>query len=138
MTQTAADTISVVVERDFASPPEKLWRALTTPHLIEQWLLKTDFEPVLGRPFKLIGDWGTVDCRVLEIEPHQKLVYSWSVFGAETRVALTLTKTTGGAHLRVEQSGFGAGPEHRRFVQGAQAGWSANLAKLQDVLDREA
>src|SRR5262249_33278113 len=44
MTDTASDVIAVVVEREFAFPPEKLWRALTQPHLIEAWLMKNDFE----------------------------------------------------------------------------------------------
>src|SRR5688572_15415073 len=35
-----------IVERELAAPPEKLWRALTQPHLIEEWLMKNDFKPV--------------------------------------------------------------------------------------------
>ena len=49
MTDAAAETRSVVVEREIPYPPEKIWRALTEPHLIEEWLMKNDFEPV-GRP----------------------------------------------------------------------------------------
>ena len=37
MTNTATETRSVVVEREIAYPPEKIWRALTQPHLIEEW-----------------------------------------------------------------------------------------------------
>jgi hypothetical protein len=33
MTNTATETRSVVVEREIAFPPEKIWRALTQPHL---------------------------------------------------------------------------------------------------------
>ena len=43
---------SVVVERELPHPPEKLWRALTQPHLIEQWLMKNDFRPAVGHRFK--------------------------------------------------------------------------------------
>jgi uncharacterized protein YndB with AHSA1/START domain len=53
MTELAVETRSVVVEREFAAPPEKLWRALTQPHLIEEWLMKGDFAPVVGHRFKL-------------------------------------------------------------------------------------
>ena len=61
MTDTA--TRSVVVEREIPYPPEKIWRALTQPHLIEEWLMKNDFNPVVGHRFKLRGDWGGVlDC----------------------------------------------------------------------------
>jgi uncharacterized protein YndB with AHSA1/START domain len=36
MTNTATETLSVVVEREIAFPPEKIWRALTQGLLIEQ------------------------------------------------------------------------------------------------------
>ena len=49
MTSAAAEILSVVVEREFPFPPEKLWRALTQPHLIEEWLMKNDFAPVVAR-----------------------------------------------------------------------------------------
>ena len=48
MNQTSAETLSVVVERELHHPPEKIWRALTQPHLIEEWLMKNDFAPVVG------------------------------------------------------------------------------------------
>ncbi len=60
MNDTSTETRSVVVEREFAFPPEKLWRALTQPHLIEEWLMKNDFKPVVGHSFNLRGDWGGV------------------------------------------------------------------------------
>src|SRR4029077_9674595 len=47
-TNTATETLSVVVEREIPFPPEKIWRALTQPHLIEEWLMKNDFTPVVG------------------------------------------------------------------------------------------
>ena len=66
MNDTSIETRSVVVEREFAFPPEKLWRALTQPHLIEEWLMKNDFKPVVGHSFNLRGDWGGVlDCESL-------------------------------------------------------------------------
>jgi uncharacterized protein YndB with AHSA1/START domain len=58
MTNTATETRSVVVEREMPYPPEKIWRALTQPHLIEEWLMKNDFKPVVGHRFNLRGDWG--------------------------------------------------------------------------------
>jgi uncharacterized protein YndB with AHSA1/START domain len=54
-------------------PPEKIWRALTQAHLIEQWLMKNDFEPRLGAQFtfraKPMRDWnGIVRCEVTALE----------------------------------------------------------------------
>jgi len=68
MTNTATETRSVVVEREIPYPPEKIWRALTQPHLIEEWLMKNDFKPVVGHGFNLRADWGVVDCQVLAVE----------------------------------------------------------------------
>ncbi|MGL4557148.1 MAG: SRPBCC family protein, partial [Afipia sp.] len=74
MSSTVTETRSVVVERDFSFPPEKLWRALTQPHLIEEWLMKNDFKPVVGHSFNLKGEWGGVlDCEVLAVEQNRTL-----------------------------------------------------------------
>jgi uncharacterized protein YndB with AHSA1/START domain len=34
-------------------PPEKIWRALTEGSLMELWLMKNDFQPVVGYRFTL-------------------------------------------------------------------------------------
>jgi uncharacterized protein YndB with AHSA1/START domain len=127
----AAETKTVTVERDFAYPPEKLWRALTTPHLIEEWLMKNDFVPTVGHRFQLRGDWGHADCKVLEIEPLKKLSYTWDAMGATTVVTLTLTPAGAGTHLRVDQAGF-AKTAAQAFA-GATYGWQNFLAKLDQV-----
>jgi len=65
MNEASTEALSVVVEREIPHPPEKIWRALTQPHLIEEWLMKNDFKPVVGHRFNLRGDWGGVlDCEV--------------------------------------------------------------------------
>jgi uncharacterized protein YndB with AHSA1/START domain len=139
MTDTAAETRSVVVEREMPYPPEKIWRALTQPHLIEEWLMKTDFKPVLDHRFNLRADWGTVDCQVLAIEPNKALSYTWNVsrddMAALTSVVTwTLTATSTGTHLRMEQSGFRS--DQPRYYQGAKYGWERFLANLEQVLAR--
>jgi uncharacterized protein YndB with AHSA1/START domain len=52
-------------------------RALTQPHLIDEWLMKNDFRPVVGHRFNLRADWGVVDCQVLAVEPNKTLSYTW-------------------------------------------------------------
>jgi uncharacterized protein YndB with AHSA1/START domain len=134
MTKAAIETRSVVVEREIAHPPEKIWRALTQSHLIEEWLMKNDFEPVVGHRFNLRGDWGGVDCQVLEIEPRKTLSYSWAANGLESVVTWTLTPTSKGVNLRMEQSGFR--PDQEQFYQGAKGGWQKFFANLEQVLAR--
>jgi uncharacterized protein YndB with AHSA1/START domain len=128
------ETRSVVVERDIAYPPEKIWRALTQPHLIEDWLMKSDFAPVVDHDFTFRGDWGSVDCRVLEVEPHSSLAYTWGAMGLESVVTWTLTPTAAGTHLRMEQTGFR--PDQEQAYQGAKIGWRNFLAKLEQVVAR--
>ena len=129
---TRTETLSVVVERDIAFPPERIWRALTQPHLIEEWLMKNDFKPVVGDQFTLSGDWGSVEGRVLDVEASRSLSYTWEAFGLESVVTWTLTPTSAGTHLRMEQSGFR--PDQSRFHQGAQTSWPQFLAKLEQVV----
>ena len=133
------DTRSVVVEREFSHPPEKLWRALTQPHLIEEWLMKNDFKPIVGHRFNLRRDPApdvsvVIDCEVQEVEPNKALSYTWSAFGTETVVTWTLTPTANGTILRMEQSGFGA--DQRHALKGATASWPQMLAALEEVLAR--
>ena len=134
MTDTAAETLCVVVERDIPHPPEKIWRALTQPHLIEEWLMKNDFAPAVGHSFKLSADWGAVDCRVEAVEPNKTLSYTWAAYGLESIVTWTLTRTTTGTHLRMEQSGFR--PDQQQAYQGAKFGWQKFFGSLEQLLAR--
>ena len=134
MTNSAAETLSVVVEREIPFPPEKIWRALTQPHLIEEWLMKNDFKPVVDHRFNLRADWGSVDCQVMAVEPNKTLSYTWAAYGLESVVTWTLTATGTGTHLRMEQSGFR--PDRPQFYQGAKAGWPRFFANLEQVLAR--
>ncbi|UCI21824.1 SRPBCC domain-containing protein [Mesorhizobium sp. B2-1-8] len=141
MNDSAQETRTVVVEREVSHPPEKLWRALTQPHLIEEWLMKNDFNPVVGHRFNLRGDWGGVlDCEVLAVEPHKTLSYSWNLahqdpaFDLRSVVTFTLTPTSTGTHLRMEQAGFR--PDQRRAYGGAKVGWPQFLEKLEELLAR--
>lgn len=135
---TNPETRSVVIEREISHSPEKLWRALTQPHLMEEWLMKNDFKPNVGHQFKLKGDWGGVlDCEVLEVEPHKSLSYTWDfvhpdpTFNLKSTVTFTLTPTATGTHLRVEQAGFR--PDQKQAFGGAHAGWKQFLDKLEQV-----
>jgi uncharacterized protein YndB with AHSA1/START domain len=136
-----SDVRSVVVEREMAHPPEKLWRALTQSHLIAEWLMKNDFKPAVGHRFNLRGEWGGVlDCEVLTIEPNRTLSYTWNfahedaAFDLQSVVTFTLTPTPAGTHLRMEQVGFR--PDQKQAFGGARAGWQEFFGKLENVLAR--
>jgi uncharacterized protein YndB with AHSA1/START domain len=134
MTNTVTEARSVVVERELPFPPEKIWRALTQPHLIEEWLMKNDFKPDEGHRFNLSADWGTVDCQVQAVEPNKTLSYTWDTKDLRSVVTWTLTPTSTGTHLRMEQLGFR--PDQQQYYQGAQHGWQRFFANLEQVLSR--
>jgi uncharacterized protein YndB with AHSA1/START domain len=132
MTEASTETRTVVIDREIPYPAEKLWRALTQPHLIAEWLMNNDFRLEQGHRFKFTADWGAVDCQVLAIEPNKKLSYQWDAMGLESVVTFTLTPAGSGTQLRVEQSGFR--PDQERAFQGAKYGWQNFLGKLDELL----
>ena len=134
MTDVPEDSLSVVVERDLPHPPEKIWRALTQPHLLKEWLMKTDFRPEQDRRFHLTADWGAVEGQVREVDPPSRLAYSWDSKDLRSVVTWTLTPTATGTRLRMEQTGFR--PDQQPYYRGATAGWPRFLAALEDVLSR--
>lgn len=132
---------TVVVEREIGHPPEKIWRALTQPHLIAEWLLENDFSPSVGHRFNLRTAWGGVlDCKVLVVDPGKVLSYTWNfahddpAYKLDNVVTFTLIPKPGGTLLRVEQAGFG--PQQKQAFGGARAGWRDFLARLDETVAR--
>src|SRR5215471_10747244 len=142
MTKATDATRSIVIERELPHPPEKVWRALTQGALIEEWLMKNDFQPVVGHKFNFrappMPHWnGVVDCQVLVVEPNKRLSYSWNASGEEaaglkTTVTSTLTPAKGGVRVRIEQSGFL--PEDEANCRGARYGWQRYMRALERLL----
>ncbi|MGB9241963.1 MAG: SRPBCC domain-containing protein [Candidatus Acidiferrales bacterium] len=137
MTDSAAPARTLVIEREIPHPPEKVWRALTEGPLIEEWLMKNDFRPVVGHRFNFrstpMPNWdGVIDCEVLVIEPNSRLSYSWGSMGLKSVVAWTLTPTKGGTHVRMEQSGFGSTED--AYYKGANYGWQKFIGGLERVV----
>lgn len=139
MNAPATKTRSVVVEREIAHPPEKIWRALTQPHLIEEWLMQNDFQPAVGHRFKLKREPKpdvnlVIECQVVTVEPNRELAYTWGAYDLASVVTWTLTPTSTGTRLRMEHSGFR--PDQRQNYGGALAGWPRFVTALEQVLAR--
>ncbi len=139
--QTApSQTESLSFEFDLQHSPEKVWRALTDPALLAEWLLPVvdlKLEPGAEFIFKTqpYPGWdGTVNCRLVEIEANRKLSYTWTVPFLDTVVTFTLTSTASGTRLSIVQSGFK--PEQKREFGGARYGWKLMGGKLVDLLAR--
>lgn len=134
-----SQTQALSFEFELRHAPAKVWRALTDPVLLAEWLLPVvgKLEPGAAFAFKTQphpGWDGTVSCRMLEIEPQRKLSYTWEAIGIDTVVTFTLTPTESGTHLSLVQSGFQSG-QGKEFG-GARYGWNMMGNKLIDVLAR--
>lgn len=134
--------ISIHVERTYPHPRANVWRALTEPALIAQWLMRPEgFAPVTGTKFKLISKpvpgWrGWVECEVTDVSEGRVLSYSW--VGDEGKpplhVTFTLTDVDGGTKLTLDHVGFeGAmGWLDARLMMGP--GWKKMFAKRLPVV----
>ena len=132
---------SIAFQFDLHHPPAKVWRALTDPALLAEWLLPVfdlDLEPGAAFAFKTqpYPGWdGTVNCRLLEIEAPRRLRYTWVVGDMlDTVVTFTLTPTVSGTRLSLVQSGFK--PDQKQNFGGARYGWKMMGGKLVDLLGR--
>jgi uncharacterized protein YndB with AHSA1/START domain len=136
----AAPGESLTLEFELPHPPEKIWRALTEPELLAEWLLPvTGFGLEPGTTFDYRTDphpgWdGVVNCRMLEVEPGRTLRYTWGVPFLETVVTFSVAPTPSGSRLTIVQSGFR--PEQKREFGGARYGWTTMGGKLAELLVR--
>ncbi|SRR6266542_586458 len=141
-----AETQAISQEYDLPFPPAKVWRALTEPELLGQWLMATDMQPVVGQSFtfrdKPMPWWdGIVRCEVLKIEPNMLVSYTWrsgpESSPLDTIVTWTLAPTaSGGTRLTLEHSGFV--PANEFAFEGAKKGWQEKVGRLAEVLAKAA
>lgn len=132
-------TRTLIVEREWRIPLEKVWRALTDGSLLEQWLMKNDFQLEAGHRFHFrtapTAQWdGIVSCEVMEVDApgsgdFARLVYTLAAAGLSTVVTWTLTPKPSGVQLRMEQSGFR--PEDEYNFEGATRAWQRFIAALE-------
>jgi uncharacterized protein YndB with AHSA1/START domain len=135
-----SQTESISFEFDLHHSPEKVWRALTDPVLLAEWLLPViGLELVPGAAFTFKTQpqpgWdGVVKCRFLEIEAQRKLSWRWVVGDIDTVVTFTLAATASGTRLSLVHSGFR--PDQKQNFGGARYGWKMMGGKLVDLLAR--
>jgi uncharacterized protein YndB with AHSA1/START domain len=137
-----AQTDAISFEFDLRHPPQKVWRALTDPVLLTEWLLPViglKLEPGVAFTFKTQPQpgWdGVVNCRMLEIEANRRLSWRWSVGDIDTVVTFTLAPTVSGTLLSLVQSGFK--PHQKQNFGGARYGWNMMGGRLVELLARTA
>jgi uncharacterized protein YndB with AHSA1/START domain len=140
-------TKSINHEFFFPHPPEMVWEYLTTAELMAQWLMKNDFQPIVGHDFQFrtnpvpsLDFDGVCYCKVLEIVPFEKLSYSWKAGPGDGKITLdtvvvwTLQPREKGTDLLLVHSGFSE-TTNLGFYTGMTDGWLKNIHKLSDRIN---
>jgi uncharacterized protein YndB with AHSA1/START domain len=148
---STSGTQDIVVDEVFPHLPDALWKTLTTGELIGRWLMQpTGFEPVKGNRFtfqtKAAGAWdGVIHCQVLEVIPHERLVYAWKGgheanigYGSllSTVVTWTLAKVANGTRLRLVHSGF-VTPTNDSALKTMGEGWKKVIRSIGEITDEQ-
>lgn len=126
---------TLVIERVLNHPADKVWRALTQPHLVREWLMEGDISAEEGHRFAFATSFGQIACQVMEVEPGVRIAYSWEALGLESVVTWTLTDQGRSTHLRMEQTGFR--PDQAQAYGGAHAGWKRFIGNLETLLETQ-
>lgn len=125
---------SIVVEQAIKAPPEKVWQRISTPEGIARWWRPGDISPVVGHEFTMdMEKWGTIPCRVLEVDPGRKLVYTFGDFELHWEIVEDGDVTI----LKLEHRGFDLdNPQHRFAFANMAPGWqSVVLPRLAESLE---
>lgn len=122
----------------FNSSPQEVWEYLTQPELLEQWLGKTDFQPIVGHKFRFISPYGNDSyCEVSEVKPFTHLSYSWRKNSTKdnkpftSKVIWTLVPKGDGTELQLVHTGFTALED----LVGHQNGWNTCLKQFEELLN---
>ena len=128
----------------FKQSLEEVWEYLTKPELIEQWLMKSDFKPIVGHKFQFTfvpkNDnkyAGIVTCQVLEVKPFTKLSYSWNggmKDGSRTFnsiVVWTLIPKDNGTELQLQHNGFTILED----ILNHTSGWNSCVKRIEELIN---
>ena len=117
---------------------------------MEIWLRKNDFQPIAGHDFQFrtnplpnLNFDGIVYCKVLEIIPNKKLIYSWKGGPHEGEITMdsivewTLMEKDNGTELSLVHHGFKAFDTLPIF-EAMNAGWLKNMKEIYQLINATA
>jgi len=131
----------------FPHPPRAVWEYLTNAELMELWLMKNNFQPIVGHDFQFrinpvpsLDFDGIVYCKVLEIVPFKKLSYSWKLgpgdgtLNIDSVVRWELHPKDNGTELVLDHGDFVV-MENIGIFNSMNEGWRKNMHKIADRLN---
>lgn len=108
--------------------------------------MPNNFKAIEGREFQFTTNPipsldldGIMHCKVLELVPHQKLVYSWKAgpgngtITLDTVVEWTLARYGKGTKLSIKQTGFKEA--NLSIFNGMTEGWNSHVLKMLGLLN---
>ena len=120
----------------FNQSPQEVWEYLTKPELLELWLMKSDFQPIVGHKFRFICS-NISYCEVLEVKPFTTLSYTWQVDSVidkkpfNSKVVWTLVPKENGTELQLAHNGF----TFLEDLVGHENGWNTCLKQFEGLLN---
>ncbi|MHA6261557.1 SRPBCC family protein [Sporosarcina sp. CAU 1771] len=133
----------VTLDFQFTSSVKQVWKALTDSDMLEKWIWKNDFKPVIGEEFQFRSEpnewWdGIVNGEVLAVEEPHLLSYTWASAGETTTITWTLkTSSDGGTHMHFEQTGFSEATKATKgAIEGAKYSWTNFGGQLKKLLEQ--
>ena len=128
---------TIRMDQFVAAAPAKVWRLLTEPELLRVWWAEGEVAAVVGHQFTLdIPTYGKQPCKVLEVDPPHRFVYTFTAAWTLTR---HLEAEGTGARVFLEHSGFDL--NDKRMAEAFNrmgAGWrDVILPRLAEVAARE-
>ncbi|MGW8779358.1 SRPBCC family protein [Streptomyces sp. NPDC055796] len=141
------DLTTVRVDQFLPHPPGKVWRALTEPELIAQWLMPCDFRLEVGHRYTMTGTprpnagfSGTTAAEVLAFEPGRMLAVRWQDASDANRADWTITWTLApegrGTRLFLLHEGFDPDDDLQMMARKIMgSGWRTHIM---EALDRVA
>ena len=123
----------------YPHPIEKVWAAVSNSAALAVWLMENDFEPNLGKRFRLrhppvAGERDWIDCEVLALEAPARIVWSWQSTAADLpgQVEIRLKAVEGGTELTLAHTGEPDPARRSRYA----SGWPGKFADLHQLLSQ--
>ena len=123
---------AVVIERTFAAPVARVWKALTDVGEMKQWYFDLkEFKPEVGFEFEFIVEHEGMKyhhlCKITEVIPQRKLAYTWRYKGHEGNSLVTCELFADGnnTQLKLTHEGLETFPKTPSFARkNFMEGWT--------------
>ncbi|MDD9972090.1 MAG: SRPBCC family protein [Myxococcales bacterium] len=121
---------TLVLEREYPVPCREVWRALTEPDLLSEWLGHVTIDPRVGGTFEI--DFGGEDRaggRILRLEPLRMLEFEWGEQSSSSVVRFELMETEDGTRLVLTHA-----LQSESVSRSTAPGWHAHLDLFEGTL----